>query len=200
MEENPIEAPLLFIPVDQAVAREKTQAERPVGVAILAVLHVLGGIGSIVGVAVVFVILFSTDILRLPFPFGLIMIVVAGALAGYGVLSLLLAVGLWKGLTWAWWLEVIVLTLAASSLGSAIIAAISKLPSNAFDGKLVKHAPAVLIAGGILVYLFTTSVLAFFKLTHLNKKSVIYILLALGALAFLAPLWSWVTREAIPRW
>jgi lysylphosphatidylglycerol synthetase-like protein (DUF2156 family) len=110
------------------------QNNRPLGVTIIAILAILGGIGSLVGgIALVAII----PIL------GAALIIIG--LAYFGV-----AYGLWKGLKWAWIITLIVTVIAfISGLGSIIV------------GNVGAVIP-VIINGIIIYYLFQPNVKAYF--------------------------------------
>lgn len=110
------------------------QNNRPLGVTIIAILAILGGIGSLVGgIALVAIIPFL----------GAALIIIG--LAYFGV-----AYGLWKGLKWAWIITLIVTVIAfISGLGSIIV------------GNVGAVIP-VIINAIIIYYLFKPNVKAYF--------------------------------------
>ena len=110
------------------------QNNRPLGVTIIAILAILGGIGSLVGgIALVAIIPFL----------GAALIIIG--LAYFGV-----AYGLWQGLKWAWIITLIVTVIAfISGLGSIIV------------GNVGAVIP-VIINGIIIYYLFQPNVKAYF--------------------------------------
>ena len=110
------------------------QNNRPLGVTIIAILAILGGIGSLVGgIALV----------------GIIP-VLGAALIIFGLAYFGVAYGLWKGLKWAWIITLIVTVIAfISGLGSIIV------------GNVGAVIP-VIINGIIIYYLFQPNVKAYF--------------------------------------
>jgi hypothetical protein len=110
------------------------QKNRPFGVTIIAILAILGGIGSLIGgIAIVGIIPFL----------GAILIIIG--LAYFGV-----AYGLWQGLAWAWIVTLIVTVIAfISGLGSIIV------------GNVGAVIP-VIINAIIIYYLFRPNVKAYF--------------------------------------
>ena len=110
------------------------QNNRPLGVTIIAILAILGGIGSLVGgIALVAIIPFL----------GAALIIIG--LAYFGV-----AYGLWQGLKWAWIITLIVTVIAfISGLGSIIV------------GNVGAVIP-VIINAIIIYYLFKPNVKAYF--------------------------------------
>ncbi len=110
------------------------QNNRPFGVTIIAILAILGGIGSLVGgIALVAIIPLL----------GAALIIIG--LAYFGV-----AYGLWQGLKWAWIITLIVTVIAfISGLGSIIV------------GNVGAAIP-VIINAIIIYYLFRPNVKAYF--------------------------------------
>ena len=110
------------------------QNNRPLGVTIIAILAILGGIGSLVGgIALVAIIPLL----------GAALIIIG--LAYFGV-----AYGLWQGLKWAWIITLIVTVIAfISGLGSIIV------------GNVGASIP-VIINAIIIYYLFRPNVKAYF--------------------------------------
>ena len=110
------------------------QNNRPFGVTIIAILAILGGIGSLVGGIVLVAII--------PL-LGAALIIIG--LAYFGV-----AYGLWQGLKWAWIITLIVTVIAfISGLGSIIV------------GNVGAAIP-VIINAIIIYYLFRPNVKAYF--------------------------------------
>ncbi len=110
------------------------QNNRPLGVTIIAILAILGGIGSLVGgIALVAII-----------P------LLGAALIIIGLVYFGVAYGLWQGLKWAWIITLIVTVLAfISGLGSIIV------------GNVGAAIP-VIINAIIIYYLFRPNVKAYF--------------------------------------
>jgi len=114
------------------------QKNRPLGVTIIAILAVIGGIGSLLsGFAVMAVVPFVGIIL------GVILIII-------GLAYFAVAYGLWKGLNWAW-----TITLIVSAIG--IIVGIGSI--------IVGNVGAifhVIINGIVIYYLYRPNVKAYF--------------------------------------
>lgn len=110
------------------------QNNRPLGVTIIAILAILGGIGSLVGgIALVAII-----------P------LLGAALIIIGLVYFGVAYGLWQGLKWAWIITLIVTVIAfISGLGSIIV------------GNVGAAIP-VIINAIIIYYLFRPNVKAYF--------------------------------------
>ena len=110
------------------------QNNRPLGVTIIAILAILGGIGSLVGgIALVAII-----------P------LLGAALIIIGLAYFVVAYGLWQGLKWAWIITLIVTVIAfISGLGSIIV------------GNVGAVIP-IIINAIIIYYLFKPNVKAYF--------------------------------------
>ncbi|CAN5733812.1 hypothetical protein BH23THE1_BH23THE1_27910 [soil metagenome] len=110
------------------------QNNRPLGVTIIAILAILGGIGSLVGgIALVAII-----------P------LLGAALIIIGLVYFGVAYGLWQGLKWAWIITLIVTVIAfISGLGSIIV------------GNVGAAIPLIINAI-IIYYLFRPNVKAYF--------------------------------------
>ncbi|MDG6952779.1 MAG: hypothetical protein JRN55_00375 [Nitrososphaerota archaeon] len=123
---------------------------RPAGIAILAILQMLGGlIILLIGVAVAAVTGSLLSALGLAIPAG-IGIAVGGAVAIFGILGLLVGWGLWTGRGWARILAIIL-----SGLG--IVGSLASLALLSISGVV-----GLVIDGVILWYLFRPNVRAFF--------------------------------------
>jgi hypothetical protein len=110
------------------------QNNRPFGVTIIAILAILGGIGSLVG---------GISLVAIIPLLGAALIIIG--LAYFGV-----AYGLWQGLKWAWIITLIVTVIAfISGLGSIIV------------GNVGAAIP-VIINAIIIYYLFRPNVKAYF--------------------------------------
>jgi hypothetical protein len=88
------------------------QRNRPLGVTIIAILVVIGGIGSLLGGSVV--------IMLIPL-LGIILVII-------GLAYFAVAYGLWKGLNWAWSITLIVSVIGiVVGLGSLVVGNIGSL-------------------------------------------------------------------------
>ena len=88
------------------------QRNRPLGVTIIAILVVIGGIGSLLGGLVV--------IMLIPL-LGIILVII-------GLAYFAVAYGLWNGLNWAWSITLIVSVIGiVVSLGSLVVGNIGSL-------------------------------------------------------------------------
>jgi|SRR3990170_323545 len=83
--------------------------QRPIGVAILAVLTVLGGIGTLgLGLLLVLGGAVAGSVGGFFGALGIFIIVLGAIVALFGVLGILAGIGLWRMRPWAWWLAFIV--------------------------------------------------------------------------------------------
>ncbi|MDG6942439.1 MAG: hypothetical protein JRN34_05940 [Nitrososphaerota archaeon] len=127
-----------------------TKPPRPAGIAILAILEILGGLIVLllgVGVAVISGSLFSALGLALPAGIG---VALGGIVAVFGILGLLVGWGLWTGRGWAR-----VLAIILSGIG--VLASLASLALGSVASIL-----GLVIDGAILWYLFRPNVKAFF--------------------------------------
>jgi lysylphosphatidylglycerol synthetase-like protein (DUF2156 family) len=92
------------------------QRSRPLGVTIIAILAVIGGIGSVLcGLAIIAII-------------PLLGIIFGGLLIIIGLAYFVVAYGLWKGLNWAWNITLIVSVIGIIvGLGSIVVGNIGAL-------------------------------------------------------------------------
>ena len=110
------------------------QRNRPLGVTIIAILVVIGGIGSLLGGLAV--------IMLIPL-LGIILVII-------GLACFAVAYGLWKGLNWAWSITLIVSVIGiVVGLGSLVVGNIGSL----FQ---------VIINAIVIYYLYKPNVKAYF--------------------------------------
>ena len=110
------------------------QRNRPLGVTIIAILVVIGGIGSLLGGL--------TVIMLIPL-LGIILVII-------GLAYFAVAYGLWKGLNWAWSITLIVSVIGiVVGLGSLVVGNIGSL----FQ---------VIINAIVIYYLYKPNVKAYF--------------------------------------
>ena len=130
-----------------------TTANRPFGVTILAVLHVLQAIFLfLVGLAVMTIgFLLSRMIFRFPLLLRGLLPVIGGVLIVVALLDLVLAYGLWSGRGWAW-----IISLILAALG--IVFSLISLVFRGGVGGLV----TLIIDAIIIYYLTRPNVKAFF--------------------------------------
>jgi uncharacterized membrane protein HdeD (DUF308 family) len=110
----------------------ESQKQRPLGVALIAILTIIGGI-----------IFLASGLVLLIIGIGIILLAL-------GIAYLIMAYGLWKGRGWAW-----TITLILSAIG-IIVAIVSIAAGNV--GAIV----TMIIHGVVIYYLYRPNVKAFF--------------------------------------
>lgn len=158
---------------------------RPIGVTLLALLHIVGGL--IGGLMVLLAFLtrnisdFSASILGIPMWLAVIPLIVAmtlGFIAGFG---------LWSGRAWGWWMAVIYYTYSIMRNAGTVLLALMLTQgqeSATIDVHrfVYKHGGRVLIDTLIMLYLFRRSILDFFDLYALPRiKTVAKVSGSIGA-------------------
>lgn len=114
------------------------QKDRPFGVTLIAILAVLGGLGSLFsGLAIIVVI-------------PIVGLILGGILIVIGIAYFAVSYGLWKGLEWAW-----IITLIVSVLG--IIVGLASLIVGNMGA--IFH---VIVNGIVIYYLYRPHVKAYF--------------------------------------
>jgi len=114
------------------------QRNRPLGVTIIAILAVIGGIGSLLSGFAVMALL------------PLVGLIIGGILVIIGLAYFVMAYGLWKGLRWAW-----TITLILSGIG--IIVGIASIAVGNVGA--IFH---VIVNAIIIYYLYRPNVKAYF--------------------------------------
>lgn len=198
MSENPYDAPLT-IDVQTRVSKEKRPNHRPLGVSILAVLHLLGG-------ALLFVVQFllfanlgaveqALDSIGMP-PLLLVVGVIFLSL-----LTLASGVGMWMGRRWGWWLAAFYYVYSVFRNATAIVTIMMVADQFAgarrgVDYYLIKHGGRIIVHALLFLYFFKGNVLEFFDLESLNKPKAIGILvgICLAITAFTSAL-GWVNSQ-----
>ncbi len=156
---------------------------RPVGVSILAVLHIVGG--GLGGIATVFLVaqLGSNPKVRQ----GLAVVGVPPALLIVGIAFLLVlgiasGIGMWQGLTWGWYLgsfyymysvvrnanALITISRLMNTLPPEEIANMSRGPSFFY----MKHGLRVVVHSLLFLYFFKSNVRAFFAVAEQDRWKV----------------------------
>jgi hypothetical protein len=153
-----------------------------VGVSILAVLHLVGGLG----LAALQVVLLSQmgaieETLR---SIGLPPWVLIVGVLFLTALAIASAVGMWTGARWGWWLAAFYYMYGVFRNATALytVAAMSGLLEDSSRGPeyyFVKHAIRLVVSLLLFCYFFKTNVLEFFGLADLSKATTIAILVGL---------------------
>jgi len=139
--------------VDDQELMPLQRPNRPFGVTLLAVLHILQMIlYFIIGVALIAVgALLPRFLLRLPRFVGGIVGLIGGVLVIIALLYLLLAYGLWTGRAWAWTISLVI-------AGLAIVFSLIALVVRGGVGGLI----TLVLNGVVVYYLMRPNVKAFF--------------------------------------
>jgi hypothetical protein len=175
MSDNPYQAPAA---VPEIPASEGRTA-RPLGVAILAVLHVLGGaLLAAIGVYLAMGIAARGRNLASEW-LAVVMATVGPVLA---ILSMAVAVGLWRASKWAWWLAT--LYYFQFALGGVVMLVIIAVGYVFFDRPLtprtgelvVKHVVRGAFFAALTWYMLRRSVFDYFQFQRLTRLRALAIL------------------------
>jgi uncharacterized membrane protein (DUF2068 family) len=136
-----------------------TRPGRPVGVIVLTILQVLGGIGDIVlgALLILAYVVVSTFVGGGLIAAAVLLLSIVAFVIG--ILSFVLAYGLWAGKGWGW-----VLSIVAAIIGIVfgVLALVSSLASGGLTLANVADLVPIILYLIILVYLNTRNVRAFF--------------------------------------
>ena len=172
--------------------------DRPIGVSILAVLHLIGGVLLLYAQVVLFAnfdrVSESLDTVGIPptlLVFGLVL------LAGITFAS---GIGMWLGTRWGWWCAAFYYIYGVARNANAY-----RLVSDLADGLeagshsagyyFAKFGARVVIYFLLTLYFFKSNVLAYFGLSDMHKATAIGILVSLTAAIFaLSAGMTWLTR------
>jgi hypothetical protein len=179
MTDNPYEAPLvLHEPNDTGRDR---RASRPMGVSILAVLHLIGGV---ILFGVQFLLFANLDAMQEPLrTIGVPPALLIAAVMFLAVLTIASGVGMWKGARWGWWLAAFYYMYSIFRNASALLTlyALSdqlEAGTRSPDYYLLKHSVRIVIHFLLFLYFFKANVLAFFQLQGLNRAKAAGMLVA----------------------
>jgi len=190
--ENPYVAPQVETAIEPVVD-DGVRPGRPIGVAILAVLHLLGGVGM-----VVVVILMSQWAW---FPARSVLVFALGVAAATAVRSIVTGVGPWGGARWGWWLAGFYqcLSLLQYSLASGfgvLEVLVMGPPTVSIGPDLAFSAGQAVVHGLLLWYLFRTNVMAYCAVSHWHRGKALGVLAGV-ALTFMAVLATWAAVMAV---
>lgn len=159
--------------------------ERPVGVSILAGLHVAGGV-----LGVIFTVFMALKVYKNPeyleniSMLGIPPLLIFFAVLFICVLAFLSGVGMWIGRKWGWFLgsfyyiysvfistnALVTINIMTNSLSPEELAEMSRSPSYYYT----KHIMKIIIHSLLYLYFFKTNVIAFFDMLEYKKwKSVV---------------------------
>lgn len=182
MTHNPYQPPASSVADRPTGEPLRRRATRPVGVSILAMLHLVGG----VGLAVVLVALvvnrqaIGEPLQMLGMPPALLII---GVLF-LAVLTIASGVGMWMGTKWGWWLAAFYYLYGVVRHGSALMT-VAALADRLEDGMrgpafyLIKFGVRIIVHLLLVLYFFRGNVRAFFGLTTVGKARALGILVGI---------------------
>jgi len=181
---NPYEPPPF---VDPAIDLESAvQPRRPIGVAVLSLLHVLGGLA--IGGLIAFLAISQSWRSESPatFPPMWIVITAGGVLAALGIAC---GIGMWVGTKWSWWLAAFYYVSMSMSESLRVLVFLpikwSSLDEEDIQVDFAVHGVRATIFLLLAAYIFKGNVRRFFDLGTLSKLKAIAILVAITlALAF----------------
>jgi hypothetical protein len=170
---------------------------RPLGITILAILHLVGG-AVLCAVTVPLLSKLGTlqGVLRSA---GSSVVLLAVSAIFLGALGFSAGVGMWLGKKWGWWLGAFYYVYGVARNASALITVIemsNELGRGAHGPGfyLMKQAVRIIVHLFILNYLFKTNVLSYFELERLSRGKALSILvsicLAIGMVAGVSSMFS----------
>lgn len=181
MPENPYVSPSSKIELSEFESQHETTT-RPVGVSILAVLHLLGGV-------VLFGMQFWLyaklgDLEGALRSIGITPIMVILGVMFLSVITIGSGVGIWIGAKWGWWLASFYYIYSVFRNASTILAVLAM--SDQLQGEdrgvayyIIKHGGRIVVHSLLFMYFFKSNVLAFFGLENLSKAKAVGILISI---------------------
>ncbi|TWT89093.1 hypothetical protein Mal64_25850 [Pseudobythopirellula maris] len=165
-----------------------TPAKRPVGVAILMVLHLIGGV-LLLGMTIFLAVLDpEAEFWQMMQQVGLPQVLLVAGMLLLSLLAIGSGVGMWLGTRWGWWLTAFyyaysVARNASALLSPGMIAEEFGEPEEGLTKHYLKFGVRVVIHALLLAYLFKQNVLAYFGMSGVSKgKSFGALALAVVAL------------------
>lgn len=161
--------------------------ERPLGISILSVLHLLGAM-LLTGTTVLLCLSMVSAYTELT-PIGEEFILAVAATATLTVLGFAAAVGMWRGMAWGWRIATFYYVYAIFRNGNAIVSTAlitDELNVTGTDISMlyVKHGTRIAVQALLLLYMFKPKVLNFFHLEEINKGVAIGIHVAICLMIF----------------
>jgi hypothetical protein len=179
-----------------SAAHRGTGSDRPLGISILAVLHIVGGI--ILGVMQL-VLLGKLNEIEAPLrSIGIppvLLVIGVGFLALLGTAA---GVGMWTGKKWGWWLGAFYYVYSITRNATALVTVAELANEIASDGRgpgyyYVKHTGRIAVSLLILLYFFKENVLHFFGLEDISKSKAISLMIGICvAISGLATAYAWL--------
>jgi hypothetical protein len=187
MDTNPYDSPALD-PRDEFAWNANLPPSRPLGVAILAILHGLAGIA--LGAMLVVLIANASENLewfdQKGFPFAWF----SAFSAVFVLLALASGIGMWRGAKWSWWLAAFYyFFMLFSDICQLLLMTPLKVATEDYDGALViivRQGLGAVICFALLRYLFNANVLRYFGLSALRKLRALGILFGLTLVLIVA--------------
>jgi hypothetical protein len=182
MTENPYVAPTAFS--EQSVdGSPEPPGERPIGVSILAVLHLIGG--ALVFAFEIFAFANRGTLVNGLEEIGIPPIVLFVALTFVAVLILASGVGMWLGTKWGWWLASFYYAHTVLRNAFAVLTALATSESiegtkRTLEYYLIRYGMRLVVSALLLAYLFKGNVLSFFGLRRISKLKALGVLFGLG--------------------
>jgi hypothetical protein len=152
---------------------------RPVGVSILAVLHLVGGV-LLFGAQ--FLLFSNLEAMEDPLrSIGIPPVLLIIGVMFLAILAIASSVGMWMGTKWGWWLAAFYYVYSVFRNGSALFTVVAMADqlegaSRGPEYYMVKHGARIVIHILLFLYFFKGNVLEFFGLEALSKANAAGIL------------------------
>lgn len=163
--------------------------DRPIGVTILAVLHLIGAV--VLGVGIAILSSRQEEIAEALRQIGIPLWMLAAGVALLAVLAAASGIGMLIGAKWGWWFAAIWYAYAITRAASALVL-VFQVAGHIDDGTrsagyyYAKFAGRIVVSGLLLVYLLRDRVLEYFRLSSLSKAQALLTLLGICAAIWLA--------------
>lgn len=181
LNDNPYASPV-SITIEPTPDSDHETVTRPVGVSILAVLHLVGGV-LLLGAQFMLIANMQEMDESLRFA-GIPPMLLIGGVMFLAILTIASGVGMRMGTKWGWWLAAFYYTYSVFRNGSALMTIISV--ADQLEGAdrgpeyyMIKHGVRLIISLLLLMYFFKGNVLDFFGLARINKIKAIAILVGI---------------------
>jgi hypothetical protein len=187
---NPYEAPLIVAEPANGEHERATRGKRPLGLAILSILHVL--FGMLLALCFVLYVVFPAEFVL---PNQITAIVVLGVIGTTTIVFIVSAVGLWQGTPWGWWLGSFTY---AWSIVASISTIVLALTLRSGRGDFGTPAIYTLLSGLVINYLFRSNVRRY---CAADSRSAAWALAAIFGIAIVmvavVRLGTWLTLHRI---
>ena len=159
-----------------------SKPDRPIGLSILAVLHLLGGL---VLFAIQFLLWTRVDQMKQPLQvIGMPPVILLAGVMFLSLLGIISGIGMWTGARWGWWVAAFYYVYGVFRNAGALIA-VAQLAEHLEGGPrgpayyVVKHSGRIVVHALILLYLMKANVLEFFDQQSLSKPKALGLLAAI---------------------